>query len=138
MVDVRLFLESIGILDGSDNIADGSLTNAFKNPGSSTSNIPSFGTFTQVDANRPSLVQLEVRVETDGTNPGQIAVDIDEDGDSAADDTLDEFAPATLAAGEGNNFNSLIYVPAGGQYQVRNVADPNTANSIEVANEIVG
>lgn len=94
--------------------------------GTTSSIAPGFGSWTTADADRPAYIIVEGRAETDGSTPGTIVMDIDVSGGTTADFTY-TIARADPGLGNGGENRQTIeqYVPAGAQYQIRNVADPN-------------
>lgn len=91
---------------------------------------PGFGSWSTADANRPTWLELDVTVETDGTSRGEIVVDVDEDGGTTADYTftIAHIAPDNSAGTQDKGY-AKVYIPAGAQYQIRNVSDPNGNNA---------
>lgn len=96
-----------------------------------------FGTWTTANANRPTLLIVEGTAETDGTSEGKILLDVDKSGGTTADYsmTVVEVDPA-LGTGVSRSDESIVYVPPGGQYQIRNASDPNVINSISTVREV--
>lgn len=108
------------------------------NPGATTSAAPGFDAWREVDAEKPALVTVAATAETDGAAAGEVVLDIDEDGDGAADYTLTVVAVAADHSA-GTAFADAIashYLPAGAQYQVRNASDPNAVNSLDTVREV--
>lgn len=112
-------------------------TTSARAPGTTSAATPGFGSWTQISADRPGFLVVDASAETDATDAGTIVVDVDESGGTTADYTLNIVnVQADLPAGTNRSSgNGMIYVPAGGQYQIRNVSDPNNANSLDVVRE---
>lgn len=108
------------------------------NPGPTSGAAPGFGAWRQVDPDKPALVTVAATAETDGTSDGEILLDVDEDGDSVADYTLTVVdVVADHAAGTAfADVVASLYLPAGAQYQIRNVSDPNANNSLDNVREV--
>jgi hypothetical protein len=107
-------------------------------PGPTSAAAPGFGAWRQADADKPALVTVAATAETDGTNDGEVVLDVDEDGDGVADYTL-PLVDVVADHAAGTAFADVIaslYLPAGGEYQVRNVSDPNAVNSIDTVREV--
>lgn len=99
---------------------------------------PGFGAWRQIDADRAALLTVEATAETDGAADGEVLLDVDEDGDGAAEYTL-TIVRAPLDAGAGVNMSDAVtslQLPAGAQYQVRNASDPNAVNAIDTVREV--
>lgn len=90
-----------------------------------------FGTWRTPNANRPVLVQLRCRAETDGVTSGNVYLGTNEAGLDTTVESWDiAYAPDELGTG-GHVLGSLTsYIPAGGAYVVVNAADPNSGNAI--------
>lgn len=100
---------------------------------------PGFGAWREVDADQAALLTVEASAQTDGAADGEVLLDVDEDGDGAAEYTL-TIVRAPLGAGAGVNMSDAVtslHLPAGAQYQVRNASDPNAANAIDTVREVV-
>lgn len=95
------------------------------------------GSWRNPDSKRPVLVIVELQPQTDGTSNGEMAVDVDESGGTTADYSFNAVTPGELASGDVLPDTVKFYVPPGGSYQIRNVSDPNTANSVGAHREIV-
>jgi hypothetical protein len=114
-----------------DNVTTGSF-------GTTTSINPSFGSFFEVDPDNPSVVTLQIRAETDGTSNGQTSIDVDEDGDGTREyNVIAAFADPDAGSGYQEIDTSTLVIPAGGQFRVNNVGDPNGTNSIDQARAVV-
>jgi len=106
--------------------------------GTTTSISLSFGSFTQIDADNPALVILELFCQTEGANNATINVEIDESGDG----TLTYKQQAAFAASGhtstvGDVSVALYYIPAGGQIKVVNKKDPIGNNGIRTARALI-
>lgn len=106
--------------------------------GTTATGVGSFGSWRQVDADAPALVTVAATAETDGTNPGEVVVDVDEDGGTTADYTLPvvEIAADNAAGTAENGTVAGVYVPGGAQYQVRAASDPNGNNTLDTVREV--
>lgn len=106
--------------------------------GGSTTITPGFASWTDVSVDRPGSIVIEASAQTDGTSEGSVVVDVDEDGGTSADYTL-QVARADPGTGAGvtDTDSTRVVIPAGAQYQIRNVSDPNTANSINVVRQFI-
>lgn len=98
---------------------------------------PGFGTWTEADANRPTFLEADVTVQTDGTSRGEVVIDVDEDGGTTADYSLvlGHIDPDN-ASGAIDKDGRKVYLPPGAQYQVRNVSDPSASNSIDTVRQV--
>lgn len=107
------------------------------NASTSSSVSPSFDTWTTADANRPTFIEVDASVVTDGTSEGKVVIDVDEDGGTSADYslTIAEIDPDN-ASGAGQDGALTTYIPAGAQYQIQNVSDPNGSNVINTVREV--
>jgi len=95
---------------------------------------PGFGTFTQVDANNPSLLTLVLKAVTDGSTNGQVDIRIDESGGTTPNiDHLHAFASKVAS----DNFTNIAVgsytLPAGAQFKIVNGANPKGKNEIRAA-----
>lgn len=111
--------------------------NAALQDGGDTGIAPGFGAWTTADTNRPTLLIVEGTAETDGTSEGKIVLDVDKSGGTTADYTMTvtEVDPA-LGTGVSRTDESTVYIPPGGQYQIRNVSDPNAVNATGPVREV--
>lgn len=126
--------QRLDLLDSAYDIARDHLGNATKNPGTTAAVTPGFNTWTTANTDRPSFLVVETYVETDGTTAGQIDIDVDESGGTTADYSLTNIAPAAVGGSETDSH--YVYLPAGAQYQINNVTDPNLANAINVVRQL--
>jgi len=86
------------------------------------------GGYTTIDADQPTLIELEVRSETDGSNDANVQVRIDESGGTSFDREFDVFVPSAMGAGAINQQIVTAYIPAVGTVNIRNLDDPNNGN----------
>lgn len=114
---------------------DGRLLN---DPGPTSSAAPGFGTWRQASADAPALVTVAATAETDGAASGEVLLDVDEDGDDAAEYTLSVVeVVADHAAGTAfADALAGVYLPASAQYRVQNSSDPNANNSLDTIREV--
>lgn len=108
--------------------------NVSVDPGTTTAIAPGFGSWTTADSDRPARIELEIHADTDGTTDGQVDVDVDESGGTTADYSFSTVSPSGVGGSETQYLK--VYVPAGGQYRINNVSDPNLNNAINVARQI--
>lgn len=87
------------------------------------------------DADRPVFVELGLTIDPTGTTEAELGVDVDEGGGTTADYTFNLTAAAGLGGTRERGIR--IYVPAGGSYQVRNISNPDTGNSLDTVREWV-
>lgn len=97
---------------------------------SEASAAPGFGAWTEVSADRPSLVIIDASATTDGAADGQVDVQVDQSGDQAADYTTSVVADLDGGAGFSARETQTVYLPPGGHYQIANTTDPSAANAI--------
>lgn len=93
-----------------------------------------FDTWRTPNANRPSLVMANVRIQPSGISVAEITLDIDRSGGTNVDDSKLLRGPAGL--GGPLSTEMTAWVPAGGSYRVANVIDPNSNNAILEINEV--
>lgn len=99
---------------------------------------PSFDTGITPNANRPTLVIVSARAETDGTTQGYVRLRIDQGADGAFEENHGvTMAPPSLSDGSQVNGTASAVIQAGGEYQINNVADPNNNNLILSVQELV-
>jgi len=92
---------------------------------------PGFDNWITADANSPSLLIIDILVETDGSAAGQVEIAVDESGGTSQDyDLVCGFIEPVLPDGTQSRETTTFYVPAGGQYNIQNIQDPNNANLI--------
>jgi len=92
---------------------------------------PGFGTFTQVSADNPAVLLVDVDAQTDGSSFALIELAIDESGGTTADYTLRAaFAGVKLPAGTTIVGSPTVPLPAGAQFKIVNSADPKGSNTI--------
>lgn len=104
----------------------------------STSLSLSFGTWTTVDANNRSYVQLNLTAKTDGTDSGLITTEVDESGGTTADYSFPRCkASPNAGAGYVEEEYAALPLPAGAQIRVTNDSDPNNINNIRNARAII-
>lgn len=91
------------------------------------------GSYTVLETDNDVLLTVECLVETDGTNGGQVDINVDESGGSTADYTMSLYAPEELGA------NVFLFpgvygefIPAGASVQIENVSDPVGDNALRV------
>lgn len=101
--------------------------------GSSTSLTVSFASWTQPSTDKLALVFIDFTVSGTGATTGEVAVDVDESGGTTADYTYNFTVETGLTGSITTSEQCIAFVPAGGQFQVRNVADPNVVNAINDA-----
>lgn len=98
----------------------------------STSGVsPGFGTWTEADPDRGTIVTAEATAETDGTDTAEVGVAVDESGEGGPADytvTIVE-SVGDNSAGVSNSSATSLYIPPGAQYQFVNIADPNNGNT---------
>jgi len=113
-----------------------------KQPGSSTDPGLAFNTWRNPSNargdDRPTLVEIRGRAETDGTNTAYIQAEVDESGGT----TLEYITfTARADANWSNGAQAMEYgsftVPAGGTYQIKNGNDPNGNNRIDDHREFI-
>jgi hypothetical protein len=131
----------------SDGIGPTELANAqFREPTTKTLS-PGFGSWTEVDANRPAFLEVDVRIfaknSSSGSADGIVDLSIDESGGTSANITYTmRIASNTLVSDPSGDFERRfrsVYVPAGGQFQLKDRSSPkNLANEIETVRAIVG
>lgn len=95
----------------------------------------SFGSWRSPNSSRPVLVQVSYTIDPTGTTEAELALDVDEDGGTTADYTFNRTAAAGLGASRQGSW--FAYIPAGGGYQVRNVSDPDSGNTLNNVREWV-
>lgn len=106
-------------------------SNFLKIPTSSTAPVLAFNTWRTPNADRPTLVFVEVATNTDGSTAAVVTLMVDEGGGTSADY---EFRHITATgAGDNSKTNGELscLVPAGGSYQIENTGDPRGLNTIE-------
>jgi len=107
-------------------------------PASSSDSNLSFDTYTQADPDRPALVVTRLKAVTDGSTRGLLTFDVDESGGTSLDYTITgSFADPRLGSGGEAEEATLLPLPAGAQFQLRNVDDPNASNEISSAREFI-
>lgn len=99
--------------------------------GASSAASPGFDTWTKVSETRPAQVVVEVNVQTDGTTNAMVTFEVDESGGTTTNYApVVSFVDSSAGAGVDNNGSLAILLPAGAQYRVANVVDPNGSNLI--------
>jgi hypothetical protein len=116
------------------NNADESATSGggfLKGPTSSSDPSLAFDTWRTPNANRPTFLQVEAFVETDGSSIGVVSIQVDESGQMTPDYDM-KIGRADPSAGSGFRLlqTTSVFIPAGASYQIANLADPNSGNSI--------
>jgi hypothetical protein len=107
-------------------------------PPSSNSGVGDYGIWRQVSAERPAFIIIEGVAETDGSASGRVGVQVDESGGQSDDYTLSAIrAPASLGSGAVIWDTLSLLIPAGAQYQVANISDPNSNNDVKDVREFV-
>jgi len=107
-------------------------------PETSDTIAPGFDTWTGDSVDRPVLLVVTVGVESDGTDPGRVSVDVDEDGGTTPDYSVVVGSLLADAAVDVTETSSAtIVIPPGAQYQISNESDPNASNSIEAVRRFV-
>lgn len=96
-----------------------------------------FNEWTTIDADSPSLVILEIWAQTDGSMPGAVSANIDENGGTDATYSVTVgFSHENLSAGTEMRQTTTIPVPAGASFKVSNGMDPNNGNAIQKSRAI--
>lgn len=91
-----------------------------------------FDTWRTPNANRPTLVSVQVRARTDGAINGSIDVDFDESGGTSQDYSYGICEADSGLGDEGSNrCVATFFIPAGGSYRIGNISDPKSLNQIE-------
>lgn len=85
------------------------------------------------NSDRPVLVKIEVSLDSSGTNEARIEVDADDTGDQFAEYKLIEELPSGLSTTDERQI--VCYIAAGGNYRIRNAADPDSSNAINMIRE---
>lgn len=139
-------------LDGNDLSGVGTLTSTAVNTDSGTVNgdtmvgfptstqtvSTSFGTWTTADANRPTLLVIEVIAVTDGSSDGIIDMDVDESGGTTNDyRVLLAKCISERSSGDDRRSTVMVPLPAGASFKIRNFSDPNNGNSIDEVRKLV-
>lgn len=92
--------------------------------------IDNFGSWVQVSADRPALVDGKFEPDGTATSPARMSLLTDPDGDSTAEDSRQWVSDDDRADFDfGPDFWVQTFLPPGGQYQVTNDNDPNDNNS---------
>jgi hypothetical protein len=92
---------------------------------------PGFGSWTTADANKPVLLSVAAAVATTAGNPGEIQIEVDEDGGTTADYDLGvAFVDPTLGDGSVLANDVTVPLPAGAQFRLVNTSDPTGGNNI--------
>lgn len=87
--------------------------------------------WTTADASRPVLLLVEASAETDGTNRGEVRVEVDESGGTATDyEIATAYVDASNPSGTTVFEAQTVPLPPAAQFRVVNVSDPNAANRI--------
>jgi len=113
-----------------------------KQPGTSTDPGLAFDTWRNPSNargdNRPTLVEIRGRAETDGTNDGYLATDVDESGGTTYDyRTWFAWADSKWSDGARGIVYGSFIVPAGGSYRIKNNSDPKGNNRIDDHREFI-
>jgi len=99
--------------------------------GASESVSISFGSFTVIDADNPTLFFGQVNTGTDGNNDGDVDIAVDETGGTTADYTLRVADADSALQGDGiDRATFTLPLPAGAAVKVINVNDPKGDNGI--------
>jgi len=97
-----------------------------------------FDTYTQVDANNPSLLLVTITATTDGNTEARIQVNIDESGGSAVDYiALRAFVSDSAANFESHSASSCVPLPPGATFEIENASDPNGSNKILLSRAVI-
>lgn len=94
-----------------------------------------FDTWRTPNANRVTLVIIQVMVETNGSSNGIVLLDVDEGGGTTADYSYEAHSDELNGNGAENYETLTAYIPAGGSYRINNSSDPNSVNAIKVHRE---
>lgn len=130
-------LDNIAALSTDAGTVDGDEMVGFPSTTSTTS-LTLGGSFTVVDANRPVILIVEARTETDGSTPGQVNARVDESGGSSFDYQITiSFADDALPSGTLVIESTFIYLPPGASVKISNNTDPNNSNQINDQRKIV-
>lgn len=87
------------------------------------------GGWTTLDANRPTMLYLRFRAETDGSNTGDVRLEIDFSGGTSSDIIAGwAFAPPGLGSGNNLRVGDNWLIPPGASVQLHNQSDPNNGN----------
>jgi len=106
--------------------------------GSTVSLSPGFGTFTQVDADNPSIVAVTALAETDGVTTAIVKVRIDESGGTTADYNLTVTKANNIASGTFRTEGSTTFLlQAGAQFEIQSDPDPNGNNILRAVRAVV-
>lgn len=99
--------------------------------GSSTAISTSLGSWFQVDPDNPAVLIAAVGAVTDGTQPGVVALQVDEDGGTTQDYQIPA-ASAQASLGNGAEIADTItaVLPGGAQARLRNFSDPTGSNTL--------
>jgi len=106
--------------------------------GTSSPLSPGFGTFTQVSADKPSILLCRTSAFTDGNTAGDIRLKVDESGGTTPDYIghrvlASKNLPSTTVISEVNT----ILLPAGAQFVIDNFLDPTGDNAINLVRAAV-
>lgn len=96
-----------------------------------------FATWRGPGHDRLSLVTVDVLVSGTGATNGNVTIDVDETGDQVADWSIERTVQTGLTGSITVGELVTVPVPAGGNYQVRNVSDPNARNAIQTVREFL-
>lgn len=106
-------------------------------PGSGSDPSLSFDTWRTPNSDRPTLVQVRLLAQTDGSSDADVRVDVDESGGTTRDYSPGQ-SKISSEAGSGAEITtaSTFIVRAGASYQFANSGDPNSQNAIPDHREI--
>ena len=121
-VDANLVNTETGSVNGQEMIGT---------PSSGSDPSLTFDSWVTISSTRPSLVDITLKVETDGSTRGLARIEVDETDDGTADYRFaNAISEADLGAGVEARDSGVGLVPAGGQVRVVNASDPNNGNAI--------
>lgn len=121
-------IDDTNVVDNYLGVEDGAGTTALS---------PTLGSWDTADSTRPVWLEVNATVETDGASAGHVVIDVDEDGGTTADYSVNvAFVASDNATGTQDKGYAKVYLPKGAQYQVRSVSDPNGANAVGDARQI--
>lgn len=98
--------------------------------GETTVDTPGFDTWSQPAPSNPAVLFIDFVVSGSGTTTGEVAIDVDESGGTTADYSYTFTVGTGLTGSITTSEQATVYLPAGAQYQIRNVADPNGNHAI--------
>jgi len=130
-------------LDADFNLLQQNGTKAALVPGSSTDPGLAFNTWRTPSSargdNRPTWVEVECEVATDGTNSGSATVEVDESGGTTVDYRLSVAYVNDLWSSSDSRVDdsTTCLIPNGASYRIRNNQNPEGTNTIREHREFV-